>query len=160
MMTQDVTTRLQELVREILPDPSLYVVEVDVRGARGSQVVDVYVDGDEGIGVDQLTKISRELGFLLDSEDIFDSKYNLNVSSPGIDRPLKAPRQFKKNIGRELVVEYREEESAPSAFATGTLQTADDEGLTLQLSSDEHPEGGDTKIPYVQVREARVRLPW
>ena len=163
--TQTIDARVQDLVGEALRGTSMYVVEVDVRGARGSKVVDVFVDADEGVGVDQLAKVSRDVGFLLETEDIFESKYNLNVSSPGLERPLQIPRQYRKNIGRELVVEYtpdkdeREDEKS-SAFAVGTLEGADEDSITLALSDEEHPEGGTRQIPYSQVRTARIRLPW
>ena len=153
-------SQVQDLVKEALRGTSMYVVEVDVRGARGSQVVDVFVDADEGVGVDQLAKVSRDVGFLLETEDIFESKYNLNVSSPGLERPLQIPRQYRKNIGRELVVEYEPDGEESPAFAVGTLERADEDNFILELSDEEHPEGGTRQIPYSQVRTARIRLPW
>ncbi len=157
-MTHDITSRVQNFVEEILGGTPMYIVEVNVRGARGSRVVDVYVDSDEGVGVDELSRISRELGFLLDSEDVFDSKYNLNVSSPGLDRPLE-PRQFRKMVGRELVIECANTEENP-ALVVGTLDDVKEDAFTLKLSTSEHPQGGDKLIPFERVREARVRLPW
>ncbi|MDX1545411.1 MAG: ribosome maturation factor RimP, partial [Rhodothermales bacterium] len=61
--------RVQALVEDILSGTAHFVVEVEVRGKPGSQSVSVYLDSDDALGVDELARISRELGFLLDTED-------------------------------------------------------------------------------------------
>ena len=166
--TRRLPDRVRALAEEALQGRPLYVVEVEVRGARGSQVVDVYVDSDEGVSVDELAELSRELGFLMDTEEVIDTKYNLNVSSPGLDRPLRLPRQYRRYVGREVVVEYRPEgapEAAPeqeqeTRVAAGTVRAADEDGFRLELDPDEHAEGGTLALAYDRILEARPRLPW
>lgn len=169
VMSNRVTERVRELAEEVVAASPVYVVEAKVRGARGSQVVEVFVDSESDLGVDELARISRELGFLMDSEDVIPDKYNLNVSTPGIDRPLADPRQFRKNVGRDLFVQYDtdgvDEEEAP--IVHGTLELADEQAIELaelKVSKDKErrkTKTGDVhRIPYGDIIEARVELPW
>lgn len=145
--------RIKAHVEEVIAGSPLYVVEVVVRGRKGSQVVEVFVDSDEALNIEELARINRELGFLLDTENVIDSRYSLNVSSPGVQRPLKLPRQFGKNVGRKLRVQYRSEHGPASV--EGELLAV--EGGNLLIA-----ENGSqvVTVAYDDVEEARVLLPW
>ena len=65
----------------------------------------VVIDGDHGVNIDDCAKLSRELSKALDDASIFDASYMLEVSTPGLDQPLKLKRQYRKNIGRKLRVQ-------------------------------------------------------
>ena len=153
-VTHTLEDRIKAIVEEVLTDPRLFVVEVVVRGVRGSRVVEVYIDGDEPVGVDRLAELSREIGFLLDTGDVIDGRYRLQVSSPGLDRPLASPRQFPKQVGRRLRVKV--DDGADGAKTVeGELLTATDEAIELGL-----PGGGSLHLTYDKIRDARVVLPW
>ena len=145
--------RVRALVEEVIQGTPYYVVEVSIRGHKGSRVVDIYLDADEGVDVDALAKISREVGFLLDTEEVIAGKYQLNVSSPGVDRPLQLPRQFRKNVGRELYVRYHAD--AAEQKVKGKLVGADEEAIELAM-----PQGEVLRLPYDALVEAKVQLPW
>ena len=147
--------RIRELLEEVISGSSVFVVDVEVRGSRGSSVVNVFVDSDEGVGVDDLARISRELEFLLDSEDVIPGRYSLNVSSPGLDRPISMPRQYKKNIGRMLRVHYRKEDDSGNAEALGKLLEADVSLIVLEVS-----DADVRRIPFDRIIWAKVQLPW
>lgn len=155
---QTLTDRIREMAEETIAGRGLFLVEVSVRGARGSQVVDVYVDSEETVGVDDLAQVSRELGFLLDTEDVIESKYNLNVSTPGLDRPLSDIRQFPKHADREVVVRY--EEDGEERFAVGVIEGVEGAEVVIDLDEDEHEGGGRLRLPFDRIEEARIRLPW
>jgi len=140
--------RVLEIVHTVVPEGPVYVVEVQLRGRSGSRVVDVYLDSDEGLNVDDMARFSREIGFLLEAEDVIAGAYRLNVSSPGADRPLRLPRQFGKHLGRTLELS-REGESV-----RGVLQAADAESLTLRMGEK------DLRVAFNEIGEARVVLPW
>lgn len=141
--------RVRSVALEAIAEP-LYLVDVVVRGRKGSRVVELFVDADEGLSVQRLADLSREIGFLLENEDVVDGRYNLNVSSPGVDRPLRLPRQFRKNVGREVSVAF-EDDRPP---LQGKLIEADDEGFTIGIRN------RDSKLTYGDVKEVRVLLPW
>lgn len=153
---QGVEGRIRDLVEEVIAGSPMYLVDLAVRGQKGSRVVEVFIDSDEGLSVDELARVSREVGFLIDTEDVIDDAYRLNVSSPGLDRPLALPRQFKKNAGRPLEVRVQPpEEGAKAKTLQGELAAADEEGIELKLANKE-----TRRIPYAHIARAKVLLPW
>ena len=145
----DLRARIRAFADEVAEDAGFFVVDVQVRGQKGSRIIEVFVDGDDGIGTDDLAAVSRSLGFLLEVEEVVKGKYNLNVSSPGADRPLLLPRQYRKHTGRLLRVQ-----TADQAERTGTLTTVYDDRFDLDL------DGTTESIAFADVTEARVQLPW
>lgn len=151
---ETVEQRVRALAEEVIAGSPLFVVDVDVRGRKGSQVVEVFVDSDEALDVERLAKINREVGFLLDTEEVVTGKYHLTVSSPGLDRPLVLPRQYRKNIDRTLRVHYRKPDGSGNAEVVGALKAADDETIEVQVDNTPH------RIPLRDVLWAKVQLPW
>jgi ribosome maturation factor RimP len=148
----DLRSRLRALADEVAEDRDAYVVDVEVRGQKGSRVIEVFVDSDGGVGTDDLAHLSRDLGFLLETEDVVKGKYNLNVSSPGADRPLMLLRQYPKHVGRTLAVQTGEGDEAQAR--AGTLTAVHDDSFDL-----EH-DGETETIAFADVTDARVQLPW
>lgn len=100
---------ISQVESHISDNPSLFLVDVLIKGNVGNQKVMVFIDGDDGVSIDDCAGISRMLGQFLESEDAIEGKYLLDVSSPGLDHPLKLPRQYKRNLGREVEVELNNE---------------------------------------------------
>lgn len=123
-----------------------------LRGRRGSQVAEVYLDSESELNIDQLAEISREVGFLIETEDLIKGKYNLIVSSPGVDRPLKDIRQYRKNIGRRLRVHVSDDENL--SMQEGTLTSVADDHIVLKEKNNE------SIIPMAAIAKAVVQLPW
>src|SRR6202012_3796184 len=102
----NIEKRVKELVEEKIADkPNLFLVDVKMH-SNGKLMI--LVDGDQGIGIDDCVAISRHVGFHLEEENVIDTAYNLEVSSPGIDLPLTSPRQYLKNVGRDLAIKMRD----------------------------------------------------
>ncbi len=143
--------RIEALAVEAAADADLFVVGVEVRGFQGSRVVEVFVDSEAGAGSDDLTALSRSLGFLLDTEDVVKGTYRLDVSTPGAERPLVDVRQYARHVGRTLALSV---ERAEGELVTvqGELVSVDDQALVL--------DGETAPIPFDSIREARVTLPW
>lgn len=150
----DLRARVLDLAEEVVRalGDDLFVVEVAVRGQQGARVLEVFVDADAGVGLERLAEVSRELGFLLDAEDLVRGRYHLNVSSPGATRPLRLPRQYRQHVGRTLRVTTG---TGPErATRTGTLAAVAEDALELDR------DGERETIPFADVVEARVVLPW
>lgn len=94
---------------------------------HANQKLEVFLDSDIGITFEKCRKISRYLEEFIDEEDWFGPKYTLDVSSPGITRPLKKLRQYNKNIGRKVEVKTNDGEKK-----TGLLIAATDTEITLE----------------------------
>ena len=93
---------LQNIIEEVLKNSSLYLVDLNI---SGSNRLSVYIDSDQGVTIDECVSLSRTIEKKLDrnTED-----FELEVSSPGLDMPLKIYAQYKKNIGRELEVVFKD----------------------------------------------------
>ncbi len=102
----EVKAYIASLAEEYLQDyPDLFLVDVVVTGAaRRQQKVMVLLDGDQGVTIDQCSKLSRKISAALEEKDLFEGAWFLEVSSPGVDFPLKFQRQYPKHIGRRLKV--------------------------------------------------------
>lgn len=106
-------TAVEKVVREhvesiLASDPTLFVVEVSLKGSSGNQKLSIFLDGDSGISIDACVNVSRALSGILEEQNLIDGKYYLEVSSSGVDQPLKFARQYKRNIGRQVKVKTLE----------------------------------------------------
>ena len=153
MIEAPLEARIQQLVEEMLGQGPIYIVDLTLRGTRGSHAIDLYLESDETLGVDTLAKLSRELEFLLDAEKLMPGPYTLRVSSPGADRPLKRPRQYRKHLGRSLRVHYQVE-PGQNREACGELMRADATGIGVKTN------GQVADITFDNILWAKVQLPW
>lgn len=92
---------VEKIIAQTLPDAFLVSLKVNL-SAKSS--IQIFVDTDPGITIEQCSILSRAIGKYFDDENLIDFSYELEVSSPGLSNPLILPRQFRKNIGRELSV--------------------------------------------------------
>ena len=162
--TDDLARLLEPVVSAAGLD--LEVVRVSQAGRR--RLLRIVVDADGGVGLDQIAEISREVSARLDSSNIMgDVPYTLEVSSPGIDRPLTEPRHWRRAQGRLVSVSLTgTDASAPSATAAsarpapilqGRVLAADDTGVTLDVDGDRAEFDYDELGPgRVQVEFGRV----
>ena len=99
-------SRIWELATQIADGEAMEVVDVELRreGSRAGRVLRLYLDKEGGPSVDDLGRVSRQLSELLDAHDIVEGSYTLEVSSPGINRPLKKPEHFQRFIGKRVRV--------------------------------------------------------
>jgi len=103
----DIKAKLTELAEASLRNPSLFLVEIVASNRTGAKIL-VIIDGDNGVTIDDCTSLSRELSEKLDTMEIEAEHYVLEVSTPGLDQPLKLKRQFRKNKGRSLKVHRKD----------------------------------------------------
>jgi ribosome maturation factor RimP len=97
-----VEKRAAELVEEKLAEkPGVFLVSVKMH-SNGKLII--LIDGDNGLGITDCVDVSRHVGYHLEEENVVDEAYNLEVSSPGIDTPLTLPRQYVKNVGRQVAI--------------------------------------------------------
>ena len=107
-MAETIIGRVEALVRPVLEEMGLELVEVQYRREQSGWVLRFIIDKQEGISLDDCVAVSREVGQLLDIEDIIDQSYNLEVSSPGLERPLKSIADFQRFVGRKARIKTLE----------------------------------------------------
>ncbi len=136
---------------------NVYLVEVRLRGSAKRPIVEVFVDSETGVSLDTCSGISSFVGALLDSDRDFPSSYRLDVSSPGIDRPLTQAWQFRKNVGRLLRIRLLEDEEFK-----GRLLEVRDSMLLLergkQGKSRKSDEALKIEIPLTSIQSALVEI--
>ncbi|MCK5087039.1 MAG: hypothetical protein KAQ90_05935, partial [Melioribacteraceae bacterium] len=91
--------------------------DIEFKGQSKDSIIGVFVDNKIGVTTEDCVRISRILGDLIEDQNLIDSKYRLNVSSPGVDRPLKFIEQYTKNINKELEVTYAQNEQTKNIVA-------------------------------------------
>lgn len=109
MSKESPESKIRQHAENILSeDESLFIVSLNLRGNQGNQKLEIFLDGDEGISIDQCSDLSRRLSVIIEEEEILTGKYILEVSSAGLDQPLSLVRQYKKNIGRSLSINTKD----------------------------------------------------
>ena len=117
---------LKGIITSKLTEPSQFLVDVIVKGHKSAQKVLIVIDGDQGVTIDDCANLSRELSKVFDDLHLFEESYLLEVSTPGLDHPLKLKRQYFKNIGRKIKV------TTFQGTDEGKLISVDDEKITLE----------------------------
>lgn len=156
----EVTERIAQLLEEKYAGDEAFAdcftVEIELKPA---QRLYVFLDSDSGMTFEKCRRISRFLEEHLDAQGWLGDHYVLEVSSPGIGRPLKFPRQYSKNLGRTLALTLRD-----GSKTEGLLKAADDAGIVLETESTVK-EGNkkkhlviETAIPYDQIEKAVVQI--
>lgn len=98
--------RLKELIAQSLADQSHFLVDLVVNSKSNPLKITVVLDGDKGISIDDCATVSRTFSALLDEENSLEN-YALEVTTPGLDQPLKLKRQYVKNIGRDVKIQLK-----------------------------------------------------
>ncbi len=127
----------------------LGVYIVDTSYSNG--ILCYYIDCDGGVGIDKCEEFSRKVETVLDTEDIIDSEYSLEVSSPGVDRKLKTEREFLYYIGREVEVKLYAPRDGVKEFY-GILKSYSDKTATVEC------DGADIEIPVKEAVYIRLRF--
>lgn len=139
-----VEERVIQLIEEKIADrEDLFVVDVKLH-PNGRLVISM--DGDQGISIQDCAAISRHVGYHLEEENVIEHAYHLEVSSPGVDVPLKNWRQYKKNAGRNVQVKMLD-----GSEKQGKLVAVGEEGITMDEEVVEKEKNKKAKTSVVQV---------
>lgn len=148
MSTPATRDRLAEELTGPMDALGLDLEAVDLTSAGKRRVLRVAIDKDGGVTMDDIADATREVSRLLDDTDLMGQQaYTLEVSSPGVDRPLSLPRHWRRNQGRLVKVTFREGEPV-----TGRITGSDDHGAVLDV------EGSERRVEYDEVKKARVQI--
>ena len=124
-----------ELVEPLVNEAGLVLEEVQVQTPGKHRFVTIIVDSETGLNLDQVTDISREVGEVMDSAPFMgDQPYTLEVTSPGIDRPLTAPRHWRKNIDRLVKITKNDGEVCKGRIVSVTDNSAQLDCCSIEYS--------------------------
>ena len=147
--------QLWELAAPLAESEGMEIVDIELRHerSRGGRVLRLYLDKAGGPTVDDLSRVSRQLSELLDSQDVVSGAYTLEVSSPGINRPLKRPEHFARYIGKRVRIRTRDLIGGKRSFL-GILQDVAGESITVAQ------EGTRYDIPFAAIEKSNYEHDW
>lgn len=148
-MDSDKIKQVKTIVEGIIKQEDMFLVDVEFKHAETLEVWVLLDSETGGVNVDVCSGISRELADKLEEINLFSSAYRLNVSSPGLARPLTDIRQYPKNRGRIVKVKYKTDEGYQKA--EGVLKDVTDDKLVLAINEDHQKE-----ISFNSVVETKV----
>ncbi len=144
---------LRALAQPVVAAEGLDLVDVEVRGSRGSRLVRLRVDRKGGVSLETCQLISQRLSTLLDEHDPIEGRYTLEVTSPGVDHPLRDRRAFERVEGRAVEL-TRDHGDGQIKALRGVVAAAQPDQVVLEV------DGDQVEVPYDEVVSARQTLPW
>lgn len=145
---------VEKIIQEVLPEAFLVSLKVNI-SIKSS--VQIFVDTDKGITIEECSLLSRKIGQYFDENDWIDFSYELEVSSPGLNNPLIIPRQYQKNVGRDLKVVMKNGEKYE-----GKLVHFEDDIITIEFEQKnpdtKKKELKQEKIHIKDIKEAIVQV--
>lgn len=153
IMTQETQIQAVEKFIEPLLNEDIFLVSIKIKPTNNFKI---FLDADSGLGIEKCIKINRALYKAIEEAGMYpEGDFSLEVSSPGVDEPLKLLRQYKKNIGRDVEVVTNDE-----TRKLGKLTAVTEEGITI-----EYTEGKGKKaivkteeIPFAAVKQTKVQI--
>ncbi|MEY8205460.1 MAG: ribosome maturation factor RimP [Bermanella sp.] len=130
--------QLTDLLQPVVEALGFELWGLDYTSQGKNSVLCIYIDSEEGIHVDDCAAVSRQVSGVLDVEDPITSEYNLEVSSPGMDRPLFTLEQFKRYVGEFVDVKLRYAFEGRRKFKGRLVGIEDGEDLVVQVDSHEY----------------------
>lgn len=151
-MSDYIIEKIEEFAEGFLSSMDLELVEVQYRQEGHGWVLRLFIDGPNGIGVDECAKVSREMNVFLDVEDIIPNAFHLEVSSPGLERALHSVKDYKRFAGKKARVKVRHPIGGQKVFI-GLIGDSDESGFELIMEDE-----SSMRFHLDQIRKARLTL--
>ncbi len=152
MNIEKTENKIREIIEPVINALGVELDDIELKKMRGKALLRVYIEKKDGVTIDDCEVVSREIEAVLDVEDPIPCPYVLEVSSPGLDRPLKSTKDFKRFSGRTVRVVTLEPVEGQTFFI-GRLVNAGDSEIALLL-----PENREVTIPYENISRARLEV--
>jgi ribosome maturation factor RimP len=143
---------IEKMLTPIINSQGCDMIEIKCKGSHTRPIIQVFVDRAGGINIDDCAKLSRQMKDALDMSMPDIPQYRLEISSPGVHRPLKTERDFARNIGRVARIVYMVDENESSI-----------EGKIIGINRDRviiQAKERTIEIPIESIRQARIQLKW
>lgn len=139
--------KILTITQEIIAEKNLLLIDIVLRGNERNRVIEMFIDGEDPVSAETCAQVSREINHIINTDHIIESSYRLDVSTPGVEKPLKYLAQFKKHIQRKFEVEYRTDDK------TGKIQ-----GKLINIQDDVlvFDSGREVQIKFNSIIKATV----
>jgi len=139
-----INERIQFLATQSIADESQFLVDLIVNSKSNPIKITLVLDGDKGVSIDDCANVSRALSKALDEESMLEN-YALEVTTPGVDQPLKLKRQYFKNIGRQLKVQLKDKK-----IERGQLVAVTEEAIIIEHEVKEELKKTSFTFPEIE----------
>jgi ribosome maturation factor RimP len=149
-------SHVQELADRVATTHGVEVLELSLRGQGRGRMLSVILDAEEPVEADVVEEVSKDLSRALDEADPVPGSYTLEVSTPGLGRPLHTRRDFRRQRGHDvrIVRSGSPDAGERETSVQGVVVDADDEAVTLDV------DGSQVRVPLSEVVRGKVVLPW
>ncbi len=154
-MSTNVKEKTEELLEPIISDENLELVDIEYVKEGQDWFLRVYIDKDNGITIDECEHVSRQLSDKLDEVDLIQGNYFLEVSSPGVERPLKTKEDFAKSINKNIYVTLYVHIEGEKEFE-GILKSFTNDIVCIEYKFKARKK--EVEIPYDKIAKARLAV--
>ena len=150
-----IVERVWRLAAPLAAQEGMEIIDIEFRreGGRAGRVLRLYLDKEGGANVDDISRVSRALSDVLDAENAIDTAYTLEVSSPGINRPLKRPEHFARFLGKRIRVRTRDMIEGRRSFLGNLSDVSNDKIVLAQ-------DGRHYNIPFSVIEKSNYEHDW
>ena len=141
--------KLNELVKPLVEDLGYEFVGLEYNSNPKNSVLRIYIDHENGVGIDDCENVSREVAALLDVNDPIKGHYNLEISSPGLDRPLFTPAHYRQFTGNVVQINLFAPQDGRRKFS-GPILDADENGVRMEQ------DGSEVTLDYGNIAKAKL----
>jgi ribosome maturation factor RimP len=159
MSENSVVTRVREMVAPIVADLGVDLYDLEYAGGQLTVTLDTFPGSESGIALDVLALATRLISRELDHTDPIPGHYTLEVTSPGLERTLRTPAHFQREIGKTVAIRLRNTVSGARRL-NGVLIAADEQGATVRLDDQADVTLAERVVPYDQIDRARTVFVW
>ena len=151
---QTVEERARQVAEPLVAAEGLELVDVEYKREHGGWILRLFIDKPGGVGIEDCTKASHAVETALDVEDFIPQEYSLEVSSPGLNRPLTKPNHYQQATGKKVRVKtYGPIGTPPRKNFLGTLMQVGNEEIVVSVEG-----GGDFQIPFKDIAAANLEF--
>ena len=154
-MSVNVVTSVTTMVSPILDDLGLELYDMEFSGGVLKVTIDTPAGQEAGVDIDQISRVNRLLGRELDHNDVVPGRYTLEVSSPGLERNLRTPHHFQREVGKDVSIRLVAEHEGQRRFA-GALVAATDATATVRVAD----TAQSVEIPLSLIEKAKTVFVW
>ena len=155
MKKDEIISKVEAIAGHAALPHQIEIVEIELKGSGRSHLLRIYIDKPEGVTHADCEYISREVSAALDANDPFPGTWDLEVSSPGVERKLAKWKDWQRFTGKKVEVTLDPAPDRPSGHYEGLIARAEDNVIDLQLA-----DGSHLTFPSEQVHSANLKFEW
>lgn len=154
MVSIDVDSQIWTIAQEVVSGLGFELVDIELSGSRSQQVIRVYIEKPGGILLSDCVAVSRELGELFEDKNVIENSYRLEVSSPGIERPLRKVQDFERYVGHRVRIRLKSKQEGKRRIV-GKIVEVDDNMLRIISKN-----GQKASFSLADVAKANLDVDW